>query len=427
MNSALSLIDEPSRHTPVAQYADVIVCGAGPAGIGAALSAARQGSSVVLLETHGCLGGVWTAGALTWIIDSAGKSGIMAEINRDLDVDGHRKFRMPGAGNFAYDVEAMKLLLERKCVEAGVTIRLHTRVVAALRSSENPNRVSAVITESPSGREAWTGRVFIDTTGDGTLGALSGCGFDYGHPETGLAQPLSLMALVAGIQFSAAEPFIGGAPCGAKERFLAEMERSSVTPSYNAPTLFQIRDGLFGLMANHQYGVAPWDGSGLTAATIEAREELHRLVDALRTVGGVWSDLRIVATAEQIGIREGRRLHGLYTVTQQDMAEGKRWDDAVCHVTFGVDVHSPDPKVSKGFDHGTAKSQPYDIPMRALIARDVENLLMAGRCISGDFWAHSSYRVTGNAVAMGEAAGTAANQMARRDVAGAKLGWPLLA
>jgi hypothetical protein len=143
---------------------------------------------------------------------------------------------------------------------------------------------------------------------------------------------------------------------------------------------------------------------------MQGRREVNEIVRGLRSLGEPWSDLRLVATAEQIGVREGRRIHGLYTVTAEDLIQGKRHEDAVCRVTFGVDVHSTSlnhDTQGKGYSRGV-KSKAYDIPMRALIAKDVEGLMMAGRCISGDFISHSSYRVTGNSVPMGEAAGIAA-------------------
>ena len=95
-------------------------------------------------------------------------------------------------------------------------------------------------------------------------------------------------------------------------------------------------------------------------------------------------------------------------MTAEDLREGRTHPDGVCRVTFGIDVHSTDPQKEKGIERTGFRAKPYDIPLRALIARDVQGLLMAGRCISGDFIAHSSYRVTGNAVALGEAAGITA-------------------
>jgi predicted flavoprotein YhiN len=99
-------------------------------------------------------------------------------------------------------------------------------------------------------------------------------------------------------------------------------------------------------------------------------------------------------------------------VTLDDLKEGRSFDDAVCKVTFGIDIHALDPKKNKGIDAAPVRVKPYDIPLRALMAKEVEGLYFAGRCISGDFFAHASYRVTGNAVAMGEAAGRAAAQAA---------------
>ncbi len=127
--------------------------------------------------------------------------------------------------------------------------------------------------------------------------------------------------------------------------------------------------------------------------------------------------MRLVTTANRIGAREGRRIHGRYSVTTQDVFDGAEQEDAVCRVTFGIDVHALKPETTTSYEEeNKTRTQPYDIPLRALIATDVDGLMMAGRCISGDFLAHSSYRVTGNAVPMGEAAGVTAAIAVRRDL-----------
>ncbi|HCR90548.1 MAG TPA: FAD-dependent oxidoreductase, partial [Prolixibacteraceae bacterium] len=111
------------------------------------------------------------------------------------------------------------------------------------------------------------------------------------------------------------------------------------------------------------------------------------------------------------GIRDGRRIHGRYTVSREDLIQGTTHDDAVVRPSFEVDIHAMDKKSNDKdgpISHENFKMKPYDIPLRALIAKDVDGLMMAGRCISGDFTAHASYRVTGNAVALGEAAGVVA-------------------
>jgi hypothetical protein len=417
-----NLFREGPRDVPVVEECDVVVCGAGPAGIAAAINAARGGAKVRLLEVHGCLGGVWTAGALTWILDYANKPGLMAEIVRHLQ----KRHAVAHARSVAYDVEQMKLLLEEMVTAAGVRVQYHTRVVAAVKGADN--RLSLVLTESKSGRQAWKAKTFIDTTGDGDVAALAGCKFEYGSPDAGLAQPMSLMALLTGLDATEVTPFTRelaekGGWAKPKENLRREMEKAGSSPSYAMPTMFHLREDLFALMANHEYGVSPMDAGQMTAATMHARAELHRLVNGLRSLGGVWSKVKIVATGEQIGVREGRRIHGLYEVTQDDLANGAKFDDAICRVTFGIDVHSTDPTKTKAIEAKPVKSRPYDVPLRSLIARDVGGLLMAGRCISGDFIAHSSYRVTGNSVAMGEAAGVAAALAAAANATPAEVRW----
>ncbi|CAG5002509.1 hypothetical protein DYBT9275_02908 [Dyadobacter sp. CECT 9275] len=397
---------EPQRTIPLAGAYDVIVCGAGPAGIAAAVEAGRNGAKTLLIEVHGCLGGVWTAGNLTWILDNQNKSGFINEIKRDLA-------KLSGQGtvasgsSYAFDAEIMKVVLEAYCVEANVDVRLHTRVVS---TAVKNGRLTHLLTESKSGREAWSARIFVDCSGDGDLAMQAGCKYDYGGPE-GEGQPMSLLAIVTGINYEEIKPFVRDAEDSkvrspSKKRLEAEIMKSGVKPSYSLPGLYPIHKDLFMLMANHEYGYVGFDARQISIATLRARAEVHQIVNGLRSLGGSWQNLRIVSTAEQIGVRESRRIHGLYTVTAGDIMAGARHEDAVCRVTFGVDVHSvkKDDENRQVYNRGV-KAIPYDIPIRALIAKDIKGLMMAGRCISGDFIAHSSYRVTGNSVVMGEAAG----------------------
>lgn len=412
---------EPAKQIPVASQSDVLVCGGGPAGIAAALAAARLGARTTLLECHGALGGVWTAGALSWIIDAAGKQGIMREIIHRLE-----KMRAhcgaPNTQSFAYDVEKMKVLLDRMCLEAGINVQLHTRIVAAFCDAEN--RLQTVVTESKSGREAWSADLFVDATGDGDLGALAGCEFEIGKESNGATQPMSLMALLTGLNAPEVSPFIAGSSPEAKKRLLTEMKRAGSTPSYSSPSLFRIYDNLFAMMLNHEYGVSATNAADITKATISARSEIYETIEALRSLGAPWQGLRIVATGAQIGVREGRRIRGLYVVTADDCLRGARHHDAICRVTFNIDVHSTDPAQSRSYEAANElKTLPYDIPLRALIAKNVHGLLLAGRCISGDFLAHASYRVTGNAVRMGEAAGVTAALASRLKVLPQEVSW----
>jgi hypothetical protein len=206
----------------------------------------------------------------------------------------------------------------------------------------------------------------------------------------------------------------GVSPDESKANIVKELRRAGIEPSYTGPALFPVRDDLVAMMVNHEYDYSALDAQQVTDATMHARAEVYHVVEALRKLGGVWKDVRLVATGEQIGTREGRRIHGLYTVSKDDVMRGARFSDAVCRATYGVDIHSIEPSTNKRTTSEGIKVKPYDIPLRSLIAKDVEGLMMAGRCISGDFFAHASYRVTGNAVPMGEAAGKVAAKAAMK-------------
>lgn len=430
---------EAAREVPIAGRSQVLVAGAGPAGIAAALAAARAGASTQLIESAGCIGGVWTAGMLTKIVDGNNKEGIMKEI---LDVMATRGSSVAKATQGAvYDPELMKVVLEEMCAAAGVKIRLYTRLVGAVVER---NRVVAIVTESKSSQQAWTADRFIDCTGDGDLAAHAGCKFEVGASSDCECQPMSLMALLTGVNAELVPEFIREiAGSKAKTTFRQLMEKSGIKTSYRSPTLRHLHDGIYSLMTNHEYGVPAFDADQITAATLRARAEIHGIVADLRKLGGPWKDIAVVATAEQIGIREGRRVRGRYQVTADDIAKGNRSAEGVCTVAAPVDVHDIWPGIGNsviGEGHATAAGldslaqkhpnakaviaevtqrrkegvKSYDIPLGALIAADVDGLMMAGRCISGDFIAHSSYRVTGAAVPMGEAAGRASAASVKR-------------
>ena len=429
-----NVLRESARDVPVADSVDVLVCGGGPAGIAAAISAARTGASVRVLEVNGCLGGVWTAGLLSYVID-AKREGVNAELVRRLSAMEaiHNDDRKPGGdgpvpsaaseGTYVYQAEAMKVLLDDWLHELGVAVQIHTRVVDVIREGR---RIVGVVTESKSGRQAWRGRVVIDSSGDGDVGALAGCDWEFGRDRDCPCQPMSLMGFVSGRPATFAE-FANNGPDGktAKRRLREAIEAAGGTVSYSQPTLWDFGGPVAAVMLNHEYGVRPFDAAAVSEATRRARRELFAVVAALRASGGKWDGLRLVATAEQIGIRDGRRIRGRYAVSVDDVVRGARHDDAVCRSSFCVDVHAPTKEANETSGYGTegVEAKPFDIPLRALIAADVDGLMLAGRCISGDFYAHASYRVTGNAVAMGEAAGVAAAQAARDSSLPHELPW----
>lgn len=394
-----SFITEPERRIPVAGVFDVIVCGGGPAGSAAARTAAAAGCRTLLLERNQALGGIWSAGLMPWIIDCRRKNGLMRFWrDRLLALGGH----MHCGRTLGVPPETLKFFLEQDLLAVRVVLRYGTTVVG---TQCRDGGITHVITESKSGREAWRGTVFIDCTGDGDLSALAGCAWDYGNDQ-GMIQPASLNALVGGIRGKDVEKFF--VPDG-KIPLRDELARCGISPSYAMPSLFPFGSGVFGWMTHHAYNVCAFDADAVTRATLEGRAELNRQIAGLRSLGGIWENLTLLATAERLGCREARRIRGRATVSIDDFGKEPVPGETISVSTVLPDVHAPDPAHGRGVMDQARSLPPFlPVPFLAQCACDRENLLLAGRCISGDFASHASYRMTGTAVTLGEAAGLAA-------------------
>ncbi|MEK3723013.1 FAD-dependent oxidoreductase [Paenibacillus sp. FSL H8-0034] len=396
---------EKERKLEIAAYYDTIVCGGGPAGIAAAISAARNGARTLLIELSGCLGGIWTSGNLSIVLDGGGKEGIFREL---LDRLEQEQAYLPTGykSEFTYDAETMKLLLEQMCMNEGVDIQLHTRVVETVTTNRH---IDAVVTEGHSGRRALRAKVYIDATGSGDLAASAGCSYETGHPVTGKTQPASMLAIISGVPKSQENTSVPSK----HQEFREFLRTAGIEPSYQSPCIFRLpHPDLCFIMMNHEYGVKCDSTEDITNATVNGRKEIYDAVKLLREVPD-WEEVRLVSTSSHIGIREGRRITGLYKLSAEDLRQGRKFEDGICLVRFQVDIHALQSHDKIGYSNENVVSKPYQIPYRSLVAMDIDNLGLAGRNVSGDFWAHASYRVTGNSVPMGEAIGFAAATAAK--------------
>ncbi|NOY81675.1 MAG: FAD-dependent oxidoreductase [Kiritimatiellaeota bacterium] len=402
VDSSRTHVAEAPRRTPVAADADVLVVGGGPSGVAAALSAARGGARTVLIERHGLLGGMWTAGLVNPIFDFRKKGWIVAELIDRLESSGAWR---PHPRRATFNVEAMVRLLEAMMIEAGVSFQYHVPGVDAIVES---GVVRGVIAESKAGREAFLAKVVIDCTGDGDVAARAGAPYELGRPQDGLMQPMTLMFEIEGVgdyeQQKTADTYDQLIEIIRRQQLDIELPFGRV--NYAPAIILMPQPGRAAVQATHVYRLNGIDPRAVTRGMVEARKQVADLMRLLPHIPGL-ENVRLSRTAAALGVRETRRICGRYRLTLEDLKVGRRFDDAVTFCTFGVDIHEPAPGAGVPTGHG-ARIRPYEIPYRCLLPTGLGGILVAGRCISGSHEAHASYRVTGTCMGMGQAAGFAA-------------------
>ena len=404
-------VTEPPRNTPVVAEVDVLVAGGGPAGVGAALAAAREGASVLIIERFGMLGGMWTAGLLNPFFEFDRNGWIVRDIVESLkSANAWREWTCGPT----FDNEEMKLLLERKMLEANAAFWYYSFVTDVIADE---NGVCGLIVEGKSGREAVLAKVIIDCTGDGDVAARAGAAYEMGRISDGGVQPLTLMFTVDGINYtqtSAVELYDLMTEAISAHHLDIKLPFGRVD---NVPWIITTPgSGTAAVELSHVYQMNPVDTRDLTWATTDARRQVHEAIDVFRHIPG-FSNVRLTQTASTIGVRETRRVLGEYILSLDDLIAGRRFDDAVAFCGFCVDIHA----ISQEEGRPGIAVQPYEIPYRCLLPKDISGLLVAGRCISGTHEAHASYRVTGTCMAMGQAAGLAAAMSIRQDCAPSEL------
>ena len=388
----------------------VFVCGGGPAGVAAAITAASNGSEVILAEKNGCLGGTLTSSLIGIILDEKNKtSGLIREICDAI------KTEITDFGVPVYEAE--KYIFEQMCLKSGVKILYNTYICDVKIENE---KIIEITTVSKSGKKTYMPEVVIDATGDGDVAYMAGCEFEAGNNE-GKTQPMSMVAVIAGINQDAVEHMIS-TPAKpfweSRNNFNGLLNKLGIHTSMGAcANITRIDQNLCYISINHEYGYKFDNAEEISKAIADARKEIYETVKALRIYGGAFKNISLVCTPEMIGVREGRRIKGFETVTIDDMINGTKRENGICTVTYWVDIHSlTKSNGSKGFEGDNINVQPYDIPMGALIPQKCKNLVLSGRNISGDFYAHASYRVAGNMIPVGQASGAIAHSIEKHGI-----------
>lgn len=393
---------------------DVLVAGGGPAGICAAVAAARQGAKVLLVERYGAVGGNLTLGNVSPILGKVSKGTMYDEVI-DLLSAKHQdelKVETRNGKEIHIDAEEAKGILINFLDLNNVEVMLQTAVCDVIKDNTD---LKGLIVTTPCGLKAITAKRIIDATGDGTVAYLSGSEYKIGRDGDGRTQPVTLEFTINNVDESRAIMCFGGSdpvtlPDGKKySEFCKECERNGILPK-NVSIVRMHRtfySGERNVNATQMNEISGLDTADLYKAEVELRNQIDRVVDFLRKYIPGYENCMLKTTADTLGVRETRRIMGEYVMCDEDVEQGKHYDDAIVHnAWFLIDIHNPS---GGGQAEGHSKmAQPYDIRYGAFLPLGVENLLTAGRCISGTHRAHASYRVMAICMATGEAAGIAA-------------------
>jgi hypothetical protein len=435
---------------------DVVVAGGGTSGAVAAIAAARQGARTLLIERYGYVGGMAGTGMFMFGVNDGGGApavrGILQELfDRMAETAGARAhFFDPMFGAISpLDGEMVRNVLVDLLLESGVQLRLHTMVVDSLVER---NTVRGVVVQSKSGQLIIPAKVVIDATADADVAARADAELDFGRPEDRRTQPASLVFRVNNADIEATMDYLRSHPHEIKappgfsgDDYSVEfLDRNPAILLDTFPSLVrQAReDGAWDLARNrvslyiirgrnevvvNSTRVSDIDGTSvedLTAAEIELLRQANTTVAFLRAYVPGFASAYLSGVPHAAGIRETRRIRGLYQLTAQDVLAGASFDDGIARGAYPLDIHDPAPgttvmgaEVEGGHTTLIRIDRSFGVPYRCLVPVRLDGLLVAGRAISASHEAAGAIRGMSVCMATGEAAGTAAGLCVREDVA----------
>lgn len=401
---------------------EVVVVGGGLSGVAAAVKAARDGAKTLLIERGGSLGGAATNMLvypfMKCYIDKGGvreyiAKGIFSEIRKTAEsLEGINYAERDTADPF-FSPEYLKLALDKLALDSGVSVLFHSVLTGVKRVDR---KIEEIIVQSGAQSLTVKGSFFIDATGDGDLLALAGCGFTLGRNSDGLCQPMTTCFRVCGVDIEQfMRDYDGLQNLYKQKRAAGEIKN----PRENILAFLHIGDGVVHFNTTRVVGLNPVDVFDRTKAEFIAREQVLEIMNFLKTNSTAFKKATLISVAPEIGVRESRKLKGEYVLTAEDLKSYRQFDDVVAYGSYMIDIHSPTGTGTEYFVFDPAKF--YSIPYRCLLPKELDNLLVAGRCLSADQAAHSAVRIMPTCACMGEAAGVAAvlavkNNLKNREV-----------
>lgn len=392
---------------------DVIVAGAGPSGIAAALAAAKNGAKTLLIESLGSVGGMSTTGLMSHFTGS-----VKSEIYQEIIDRAFEKNMYKNSWNCTIDPELLKNTYYEMLNEAGVEVLLYTFVYDTIMEKDT---VVGIKTVSKSGKQAFMAKVVIDCTGDGDVAYRSGAEFLLGREDDNKMQPATLMFKVGGVDTERAV-------------FLASFESKYETPRgelqalakehlpFPAGHVLLYKTTVPGVVTCNMTNCIDIDGTkaeDLTRAELVCRSQMEPIVDFLREYVPGYEECYIISAASLIGIRETRHFKGVKQINEKDILEARVFEDWVVRdAFFNFDVHNiTGASLDKtGVQHEFKQKNGYTIPYGCMVPEKVDGLLLSGRNISGTHMAHSNFRAMPICVGIGEACGIAASVAIKKNI-----------
>ena len=431
----------PPQKARLSAKTDVLVVGGGPAGIGAAWGAAKAGAQVIVAERYGFLGGNATVALVMPFMSyynqhrppdhpkektsllpydhGRGKpviGGVLEEFVDHLVEKGGAIHPSLKTGYVVpFDPEIFKWTASSMLDEAGVMMFFHAFMTSVIKEGDDLQ----VVFQTKSGPVVIQAKAVVDCTGDGDVAFQAGAGYQSGRHEDSLLQPMTLMFRMGNfdperfLQYVDRHPEQWHGVYGLWD-LIKQAEKDGILQLEREDILFFATPRKFEITVNSTRvigvsGVNVWD---LTKAEYKSRQQMHQIVSFFKKYVPGFADSYIVQSGTQVGVRETRRIEGLYTLTEDDVLSARKFPDVVARNAYPIDIHSPEGKGTtlKHLPNGKA----YDIPLRCLIPKKVDGIVVAGRCISGTHEASSSYRIMPVSMATGQAAGVAAAMAAEK-------------